>query len=105
MSAIVAGVTLGKSPTIVIYAAALSANVAFRKEERDMSSLTDTQQAFVHRYMDDDNVIGVRVRELEGEIVLFVEVLDSTAAADLPDDFRDLRVVVHEGHRAVLAYR
>lgn len=68
-----------------------------------MSNLTDIQQAFVRRYMDNDGVIGVRVRELEGRIVLFVEV-DDPKTVDLPTTFRDLPVVVRQGHRAVLAY-
>ena len=69
-----------------------------------MNSLADIQQAFVHRYMDDDDrVIGVRVRELDGETVLYVEVSDRTRV-ELPASFRGLRVVVREAHRALLAY-
>ena len=70
-----------------------------------MMSLTDIQQAFVRRYMsDDDDVIGVRIREMEGKNVIFVEVEDRTHVA-LPDEFLGLRVEIREGHRAVLAYR
>jgi hypothetical protein len=68
-----------------------------------MSTLTDTQQAFVRRYMDQPGVLGVRVREIEGETVLLVEVCKPTSVA-LPDTFRGLPVRVHEGRPAVLAY-
>ncbi|MGH2853835.1 MAG: hypothetical protein ACRDLF_06550 [Solirubrobacteraceae bacterium] len=68
-----------------------------------MSSFTDIQQAFVHRYMNDEDVIGVRIRRLDGRIVLFVEVGDRNAV-DLPETFRGLPVVVHAGRRAMLAY-
>ncbi len=68
-----------------------------------MSSFTDIQQAFVRRYMDDGGVIGVRVRKIDGQMALFVEVSD-LKATDLPDTFGGLPVVVREGHRAVLAY-
>jgi hypothetical protein len=67
-------------------------------------SLTDIQQAFVHRYMDnDDDVIGVRVREIDGRIVLFVKV-SGRKHVDLPETFRGLPIIVSEGHRAMLAY-
>ena len=68
-----------------------------------MSSFTDIQQAFVRRYMDSGDVIGVRIRKLNGEIVLFVEVSDGKSV-DLPETFRGLPVVVRTGSRAVLAY-
>ncbi len=68
-----------------------------------MSSLTDIQQAFVNRYMDDDRVVGVRVRKIDGRMVLFVEVSDCKSV-DLPGTFRGLPVVVREGRRAMLAY-
>jgi hypothetical protein len=68
-----------------------------------MSSFTDIQQAFVHRYMDDGDVIGVRVREIDGRIALFVDVANSSSV-DLPKTFRDLPVIVREGGRAILAY-
>lgn len=68
-----------------------------------MSNLADTQRAFVHQYMDDENVVGVRVRKLEDQFVLFVEV-GKAAATDMPEVFGDLPVVVREGHRAQLAY-
>lgn len=68
-----------------------------------MTDLTDIQQDFVRRHMDDNGVLGVRVRECDGEIVLFIEVEDG-CSADLPKDFRGLRVVVEHGQRAVLAY-
>lgn len=70
-----------------------------------MNSFADIQQAFVHRYMDDesDRVIGVRIRELEGETVLYVDVSD-LAGVELPEVFRGLRVVVRETRRALLAY-
>ncbi len=70
-----------------------------------MMSLTDIQQAFVRRYMNDDEcVIGVRIREIDGDNVIFVEVTDRKLV-DLPSDFCKLRVEVREGHPAVLAYR
>lgn len=70
-----------------------------------MMSLTDIQQAFVRRYMNDDEcVIGVRVREIDGEDVIFVEVADHDLV-ELPSDFCELRVEVREGQPAVLAYR
>lgn len=68
-----------------------------------MSSFTDIQQAFVHRYMENDGVIGVRVRKIDGRIVLFVEVSDCKSI-DLPETFRDLPVIVSQGHPAMLAY-
>lgn len=68
-----------------------------------MSNLTDIQQAFVHRYMDGDEMIGVRVRKIDGRIVLFVEVSDRKSV-DLPGTFRGLPVVVREGRPAMLAY-
>lgn len=70
-----------------------------------MMSLTDIQQAFVRRFMSDDEcVIGVRIREIAGENVILVEVTERERV-DLPGDFFGLRVEVREGHRAVLAYR
>jgi hypothetical protein len=68
-----------------------------------MSSFTDIQQAFVRRYMSDGDVVGVRVRKIDGQMVLFVEVRDPKAV-ELPDTFGGLPVVVREGRRAVLAY-
>lgn len=69
-----------------------------------MSSFTDIQQDFVRRYMSDGGgVIGVRVRKLDGQIVLFVEVSDDKSV-DLPVNFRNLPVVVRKGQRAILAY-
>ncbi len=67
-----------------------------------MSSLTEIQQAFVRRYMD-DSVIGVRVQKIDDEMVLLVEVDDPTSV-ELPQTFRDLAVRVRPGRRAVLAY-
>jgi hypothetical protein len=70
-----------------------------------MMSLTDIQQAFVRRYMNgNDCVNGVRIREIDGENVIVVEVTDRECV-DLPDTFFDLRVDVRQGDRAVLAYR
>jgi len=70
-----------------------------------MMSLTDIQQAFVRRYMNgNDCVNGVRIREIDGENVILVEVTDRERV-ELPSDFFDLRVEVREGDRAVLAYR
>lgn len=70
-----------------------------------MMNLTDIQQAFVRRYMsDDEDVIGVRIREVDGETVIFVEVEDRERV-ELPREFCGLRVDIREGHRAVLAYR
>jgi hypothetical protein len=69
-----------------------------------MSSLTDIQQAFVRRYMDDGSVVGVRVRELDNRMVLYVEVESGHGPVDLPATFRDVPVVVREGRRAILAY-
>jgi hypothetical protein len=68
-------------------------------------SLTDIQQAFVRRYMEGDEcVLGVRIRERNGENVIFVEVAEESHV-ELPSEFLDLRVEVREGNRAVLAYR
>jgi hypothetical protein len=67
------------------------------------TSLTDIQQAFVRRYMDDNGVIGVRIRRCDGDLVLFV-VVAPDCTAELPPKFRGLRVVVEQGQRAVLAY-
>lgn len=68
-------------------------------------SLTDIQQAFVRRYMNGNEcVLGVRIREIDGENVILVEVTDRERV-ELPSDFLDLRVDVREGDRAVLAYR
>jgi hypothetical protein len=69
-----------------------------------MSSFTDIQQAFVHRYIDHDGVNGVRVAKIDDEMVLLVEV-DNVDAAQLPEEFRGLPVRVCESGRAVLAYR
>lgn len=71
-------------------------------EEEVMSSLTEIQQAFVRRYMD-DSVIGVRVQKIDDEMMLVVEVDDPTSV-ELPQTFRDLAVRVRTGRRAVLAY-
>ncbi len=68
-----------------------------------MSTLSDIQREFVQRYMDDDRVIGLRIREIEGRMALDVEVRDCDAV-DLPDTFQGLPVIVREGRRAVLAY-
>jgi hypothetical protein len=68
-----------------------------------MSSLTDVQQAFVHRYMDDNGVLGVRICEIDGQNTLVVDIRDG-ASPELPDEFRDLPVVVRTGNPAVLAY-
>jgi hypothetical protein len=67
-------------------------------------SFTDIQQDFVRRYMDDNGVVGVRVREHQGKIVLYVEV-EAGCSAKLPSTFRKVPVVVQQGQRAVLAYR
>ncbi len=69
-----------------------------------MSTLSDIQREFVQRYMDDDRIIGVRIREIEGRMALDVEVRDCDAV-DLPSTFQGLPVVRREGRRAVLAYR
>jgi hypothetical protein len=70
-----------------------------------MMSLTDIQQAFVRRYMNgNDCVNGVRIREIDGENVILVDVTDRESV-QLPSEFFDLRVEVREGDRAVLAYR
>jgi hypothetical protein len=70
-----------------------------------MMSLTDIQQAFVRRYMNgNDCVNGVRIREIDGENVILVEVTDRERV-ELPNKFFDLRVEVRQGDRAVLAYR
>jgi hypothetical protein len=70
-----------------------------------MMSLTDIQQAFVRRYMNgNDCVNGVRIREINGENVILVEVTDR-GRVELPNEFFDLRVEVRKGDRAVLAYR
>jgi hypothetical protein len=70
-----------------------------------MMSLTDIQQAFVRRYMNgNDSVNGVRIREIDGDNVIVVEVMDRERV-DLPDEFFELRVEVRQGDRAVLAYR
>lgn len=68
-----------------------------------MSSFTDTQQAFVRRYMDTGGVIGVSVRKIDGQMTLLVEVSDDKRT-DLPLNFRNLPVVVRNGRRATLAY-
>ena len=70
-----------------------------------MMSLTDIQQAFVRRYMNGNECVnGVRIREINGENVILVEVTDR-ACVNLPREFFDLRVEIREGDRAVLAYR
>jgi hypothetical protein len=70
-----------------------------------MMSLTDIQQAFVRRYMNGNECVnGVRIREIDGENVILVEIADR-ASVDLPSEFFDLRVEMREGDRAVLAYR
>lgn len=70
-----------------------------------MMKLTDIQQAFVRRYMNDDEcVIGVRIRRSGDASVIFVEIADGADVA-LPEEFAGLRVEVREGQQAVLAYR
>lgn len=70
-----------------------------------MMSLTDIQQAFVRRYMNgNDGVLGVRIREIDGENVVLAEVEDREHV-ELPSEFFGLRVEIREGDRAVLAYR
>jgi hypothetical protein len=70
-----------------------------------MMSLTDIQQAFVRRYMNGNECVnGVRIREIDGENVILVEIADR-ASVYLPSEFFDLRVEMREGDRAVLAYR
>lgn len=68
-----------------------------------MSSLSDIQREFVQIYMDDDRILGVRIRDINGQMMLDVEVRDCSAV-DLPETFHDLPVIVREGRRAVLAY-
>jgi hypothetical protein len=53
--------------------------------------------------MDDDRVIGVRIREIDGKWTLDIEVRDCDAVA-IPGTFQDLPVLVREGRRSVLAY-
>ncbi|MGH3264890.1 MAG: hypothetical protein ACRDNS_23190 [Trebonia sp.] len=69
------------------------------------STLSEIQQSFVHAYMDEAGVVGVRVRELDGEMVLYVELEDAVGPVSLPEEFRGLPVRRAEGRRAVLAYR
>jgi hypothetical protein len=38
------------------------------------AKLTDIQQDFVRHYMDDNGVVGVRMREVNGKITIFVEI-------------------------------
>lgn len=68
-----------------------------------MSTFTEIQQAFVRQYMNDDGVIGVSIRKIEGQMVLVVDVSDEKRA-DLPLNFRNLPVIVRKGRRAALAY-
>lgn len=68
-----------------------------------MSNLSDIQREFVQLYMDDDRVLGVRIREIAGEMTLDVEVRDCHAVK-LPETFHGLPVRVREGRKAVLAY-
>lgn len=68
-----------------------------------MVSLTETQQAFVRRYMLDERVIGVRIRKVDGDLVLDVEVAPG-ADIELPAEFNGLPVRVREGAPALLAF-
>lgn len=68
-----------------------------------MNSLTDIQQAFVRRYMDSDGVLGVRVRKIDGQNTLIVDVR-AGASPELPAQFRELPVLVRTGSPAILAY-
>ncbi len=68
-----------------------------------MSNLTEIQQAFVHRFMDDNGVLGVRVRKIDGQDTLVVDVREG-ASPEVPETFRELPVVVRTGSPAVLAY-
>lgn len=68
-----------------------------------MRNYAEVQREFVHRYMDVDGVTGVRIQEIDGEIVLAVQVVDD-APSGLPESFRGVRVVVLAGRQPVLAY-
>jgi hypothetical protein len=68
-----------------------------------MSRLSDIQREFVQCHGDDDRIIGVRIREIDGHWTLDVEVSDCDAVV-LPETFQDLPVRVREGRRSVLAY-
>ncbi len=68
-----------------------------------MSTLSDIQREFVQCYMDDDRIIGVRIREIDGRMTLDIEVRDCDAVS-LPGTFQGLPVLVREGRRSVLAY-
>jgi hypothetical protein len=68
-----------------------------------MTNFSEIQREFVQLYMDDDRVIGVRIRQIDGQMTLDVEVRDCKAV-DLPKKFHDLPVIVREGRKAVLAY-
>ncbi len=68
-----------------------------------MSSYADAQREFVHRYMDADSVVGVRIARRDGDLVLIVQI-DGELPDGLPETFRGVPVVIHRAARAVLAY-
>jgi hypothetical protein len=67
------------------------------------TELTEIQQDFVRRYIDQDGVVGVRVMKIDGQMMLLVDV-DEPDAVDLPASFRRVPVRPRKGRRAVLAY-
>jgi hypothetical protein len=69
-----------------------------------MRSYSAIQQAFVHRYMDIDGVIGVRVQQIEGTMTLVVQVEKLDLPVQMPTVFEGLPVGVQLSRRAVLAY-
>jgi hypothetical protein len=68
-----------------------------------MSSYADAQREFVHRYMDADAVVGVRIAKRDDELVLVVQIEGETPDG-LPGTFHDIPVVIHHAARPVLAY-
>ncbi|MGC9222172.1 MAG: hypothetical protein ACP5H2_12685 [Solirubrobacteraceae bacterium] len=69
-----------------------------------MASYAEIQRAFAHRYMDAEGVVGVRVQEIDGLLVLVVQASSEAVREAVPDEFRGVPVRVSVGRRPVLAY-
>jgi len=68
-----------------------------------MSSYGEIQQEFVHRYMDTESVVGVRIAKTDDQFVLVVQI-DGETPSEIPSEFRGIPVVIRHAARPVLAY-
>ena len=68
-----------------------------------MSNYAEAQREFVHRYMDADAVVGVRIQKIDGELKLVVQI-DGDTPHELPKQFRGIPVVIRHAGRPSLAY-